>query len=190
MQARRVIGDQPGDTAAPTGSGLAAMPGSIVPRRLPSLGQPSALGSIPEAKGKGPSNGRPSVKKSPHASSDEDVSGAEGSKTKLTTPAPVFSPTRPLAPLGPLGINAPLPPISGGGIGGGAGARLPRIRRPTPSNLNLPTTMSPRRVAMDPFSEEPISPIRTSAPLSPIQTLPPRPAMGPIKPKQSPTKEK
>lgn len=170
LQARRVLADKTPDPTGP--GGVAAMPGAIVPRRLPALTPPTVatLGSIPEGKGKGPIDGRPTVKKSPHASSEEDVSGAEGkgggSGSSVTSPP--FPPTRPLAPVGPLAINSPLPPIRG--VGGGAG-RLPAIRRPPPT-LNLPPTGMPaRRTAADPFS--PLSPTRTiPGPPNAAQTRP------------------
>lgn len=163
-QATRALGDGP--DAAKAG----VMPGAMLPRRLQPLSSPTGLGAIPELnKGKGPSSGRPTVKKSPHASSEEDVSGAEGSGTAL---APPFSPTRPLAPIG----TAPaLPPIGGAAASG----RLPTIRRP-PANLNLkdlPNPLGPRRTSTDPFSSEPLSPIQPAVSLSPIQSLPPRPSV-------------
>lgn len=138
MEARRALGHDPG---AP---GMVTLPGAIMPHHLPSLsppGQAAGLGLSPEGKGKESISGRPSIKKSPHGSSDEEGTAAT---------SPPFSPTRPLPSLGPLGINTPLPPIAGGG-------QLPQIRRPT---MDLTNIMPSRREVADPFSLEPLSPIR------------------------------
>lgn len=163
-QAARALGDGP--EAPRTGP----MPGAMVPRRLQPLAPVATLGTIPEqSKGKGPSSGRPTVKKSPHASSEEDVSGTEGATAGSGTAlSPPFSPTRPLAP---IGMGPAFPPI--GGVAGSG--RIPAIRRLTPASLSLPTPLGPRRVSTDPFSSEPLSPIVSSSP-SPIQSLPPRPS--------------
>lgn len=166
-QATRALGDGP-DAGARTG----LPPAALVPHRLQALGPTASLGTIPEqSKGKGPSDGRPTVKKSPHASSEEDVSGAEGATGGSGTAlSPPFSPTRPLAP---IGIGAALPPIGGVARSGA----LPVIRR-HPTNLSLrdlPAPLGPRRVSADPFSSEPLSPIQPAVLLSPIQSLPPRP---------------
>ena len=177
LQARHVLGDQ---GPARTGGSL---PGAIVPRRLPALSPTGAsvatLGTIAENKGKGRSDGRPSMKKSPHASSEEDVSGAEGNIKGSGTAPPPFASTRSPAPLGPMAINVPLPPIAGGASGGVGGvSRLPPIRRPPPNlNIqNLPTTMSPRRTSTNPFSPDAISPTRRPGvvSLSPGKSMPPR----------------
>lgn len=170
LQASRALGGQPG-----VEGGTGHMPGAIIPRRLPTISPPAALSSIPEGKGKGPSNGLPKVKKSPHASSDEDVSGGEGPPRKVFSP--LFSPTRSLPPLGPLGINTPLPSI------GGPGGRLSQIRRPT-STIEQPplSSMASRRISTDPFSSEPLSSIRPG-PLSPTRTGPLSPTRtGPLRP--------
>lgn len=168
-QAARALGDGPDASR----SGL--MPGAMVPRRLQPLSPHTALGTIPEQdKGKGPISGRPTVKKSPHASSEEDVSGAEGTGGSATGIAPPFSPTRSLAPIG----MAPVLPSIGGVAESG---RLPAIRRNL-SLKDLPAPLGPRRVSTDPFSAEPLSPIQT-VPLSPVRSLPLRPSMA-----QSPKK--
>lgn len=158
FQAGRALGD------VPEIGGTTSLPGAMLPRRLPSLSPPTAgLGvapDLPQSKGKGPSNGRKTVKKSPHASSEEDVSGAEGSGSGSAL-SPPFAVTRPLAPLGPTGA---LPAIGRGSL-------------PTTLNLrDLPAPLGPRRVSTDPFGAAPLSPIHSTVPLSPIR-LSPRPGV-------------
>ena len=184
-QAGRALGDSSGS------SGGVRMPGAMIPRRLPSINLPQSptsprpsIGAIPEDKGKGPSNGKIVPKKgSPHASSDEDVSGAEGTGSG-TALSPPFSPTRPLRPI--AGRNS-LPPI--------VDVLRPPVRSP-PARLSLTTSlagsMPTRRGPVDPFASEavvplsptrasqpPLSPIRVGqAPLSPIRAPPTRPSIG------------
>jgi len=138
------------------GTGSAAVPRAFVPSRLPSLPTPGrnvALSPIGAGgKGKESISGRPTIKKSPHASSDE-----EGG----VVTSPPFSPTRPLPVIGrggqgPLAIKSPLPPI-------GRGSKLPSLRRPT---LDVTNTMASRQTSHDPFSSNtPVSvpPIRVPA---------------------------
>ena len=159
-QAIRALGDGPD---APRAGAM--LPGAMLPPRLQPLSSSTAIPDF--NKGKGPSSGRPTVKKSPHASSEEDVSGAEGTGGSGTALAPPFSPTRPLAP---IGMAPALPPI--GGVAGSG--RLPVIRRPP--NLSLPAPLGPRRASADPFSSEPLSPI-LPVPSRPIQSLPSRPSV-------------
>lgn len=157
LEAQRALGRQPGMPAM--------LPGAIMPHRLPSLspqGQAAGPGVwSPGGRGKESLSGRPSIKKSPHGSSDEEGSAVT---------SPPFSPTRPLPPVGPLGINTPLPPIPGEE----GSSRLPQIRRPT---MDLTNTMPSRREVADPFRLDPLSPIRP-APLSHVGTSPSRLSIG------------